>query len=339
MIAALLALFGAIVTGGATAAAAGTATGTIGMSWASAGAEQNLGVRLIAVNRRGGSSGAASVHCSTADGTAVAGRDYAVINRVITWASGDGADKDCNVTISNATPFTGQRIFYVKLSNATGAPLGTVQTVVTIYGDKDGGLVSLSAATYTASQSAGSVTITVNRGSGASGGASVNYATANGTAIAGTNYTSTHGTLSWRNHDAAPKSFVIPISAATAFAGGKTVAVALAGAQGASLGSTKSAILTINGTAAAPTTTGSATLSWTAPTLDADGSPVSNLTGYNIYYGKSPTTLTNVITVNNPASGSHVIGNLASGTWYFGIKAYNSQADESALSSIVSKTI
>jgi hypothetical protein len=339
MILALLIYFGASVTGGAAATAASTATGTIGMSWATAGAEQNLGVRLIAVNRRGGSSGAARVQCTTVNGTAVAGKDFTAINRAITWASGDGADKNCNVTISNATPFTGQKTFYVRLSSATGAPLGTAQTVVTIYGDKNGGLVSLSAATYTASQSAGSAKITVNRASGASGGASVSYATANGTAIAGSNYTSTHGTLSWGNGDASPKSFVIPISKATTFTGSKTVAIALAGAEGASLGSTKSAMVTINGTAAAPTTSGSATVSWTAPTLNADGSPVTDLTGYNIYYGKSPTTLTSVIAVNSPASGSHVIANLASGTWYFGVKAYNSQADESALSSIVSKTM
>ena len=117
----------------------------------------------------------------------------------------------------------------MRLSYAKGAPLGASQTLVVIYGDKDGGLVSLSAATYTASQSAGSVTITVNRTNGASGGASVSYATANGTAIAGTNYTSTHGGLRLgRCGNSSPKSFVIPINKTTAFTGGKTVAIALA---------------------------------------------------------------------------------------------------------------
>jgi hypothetical protein len=133
---------------------------------------------------------------------------------------------------------------------------------------------------------------------------------------------------------------VIPISTATSFTGSKTVAVALAGAEGANMGSTKSAIVTITGAASTPApATGSATVSWTAPTHNMDGSPVTDLTGYNIYYGKSPTALTSVVAVNNPASGSYTISKLASGTWYFGVRAYNGQADESALSSIVSKTM
>jgi len=250
----LLVCFGISLTGSAAFAAV-AATGTISMSWGTVGAEQNLGVRAIAVNRRGGASGAASVRCTTVNGTAVAGTDFTAINKVLTWASGDGADQDCNVTISDAAPFTGQKTFFIRLSDASGAPLGQSQTTVTIYGNKGGGLVSLSAATYTSTQKAGSVTITVNRTVGGSGGASVSYATANGTAAAGANYTAVHGSLSWGNNDTAPKSFVIPISTATSFTGSKTVAVALAGAQGANLGSTKSAIVTINGSAAVPTAT------------------------------------------------------------------------------------
>src|SRR5258708_5432235 len=203
-----LVFFGASLGSGAAARAA---TGTLGMSWATAGAEQNLGVRLIAVNRRGGASGAASVLCTTVNNTAVAGKDFTAVNRVVTWASGNAADKWCNVTISNATPFTGQKTFYVKLSSPTGAPLGVSSTQVTIYGDKGGGLVSLSAATYTAAQSAGSVKITVNRTGGSSGGASVEYPTANSTPIAGTKYTS-HTRTGRRGHgDAPPQDFATPL--------------------------------------------------------------------------------------------------------------------------------
>jgi hypothetical protein len=324
--------------GAAAGALAATSTGTIGMPWPSAGAEQNLGVRSIPVGRRGGSSGAASVVCTTVNGSAVAGRDFTAVNHVISWASGDGADKNCGVTISNVTPFTGMRAFYVRLSKATGAKLGTSQTLVVIYGDKDSGLVLLSASAYTATQKAGSVTITVDRTNGASGPASVSYATANGSAVAGSNYTSVGGTISWKNGDSSPKTFAIPLST-KAFSGSKTIAVALAGAEGANLGSTKSAIVTITGSAAAPSATGSAALSWTAPTQNTDGTPVTDLTGYNIYYGKSPSALTSVISVSGPSSHTYNIGNLASGTWYFGVRAYNGQAEESSMSTVVSKGI
>ena len=110
------------------------------MSWGSVFAEQNLGARAIAVNRRGGSGGAASVRCTTVNGTAVAGTDFTAIDKVVTWANGDMADKSCAATISDATPFTGRKTFYVRLSSASGAPLGTQsQTAVTIYGNKDAG--------------------------------------------------------------------------------------------------------------------------------------------------------------------------------------------------------
>jgi len=187
-----LIFFGATLSGGAVANAAVTSAGTISMYSATAGTVQNLGVKRIAVNRLGGSLGAAGVRCSTANNTAVAGKDYTAISRVITWASGDATEKWCDVAISDATPFTGQKTFYVKLSGPTGAPLGTYTTTkVTIYGNYGAGLVSLSAPTYTVAQNAGSVTISVNRYGGSAGMASLNYATANSTAIAGTDYTST----------------------------------------------------------------------------------------------------------------------------------------------------
>jgi hypothetical protein len=336
-----LSFFGATLSGGSAANAAGTSAGTISMPSATAGTVQNLGVKRIAVNRLGGSLGAASVHCSTANDTAVAGKDYTAVSDVITWASGDATGKWCNVPISDATPFTGDKTFYVKLSNPTGAPLGTYATTkVTIYGNKGAGLVSLSAATYTVAQNAGSVTITVNRTNGWAGAACVNYATANSTATAGTNYTSERGQLSWSNGDITPKKIVIPISKAALFTGTKKFAIAIAWAENVSLGTTTSAIVTIDGGAATTsTTTGTATLSWTAPTLYTNGTPITDLAGYNLYYGTSSTTMTKVIAINNPAASSYTISSLASGTWYFAIRAYDVQAVESELSTIVSKTI
>ena len=91
--------------------------------------------------------------------------------------------------------------------------------------------------------------------------------------------------------------------------------------------------------AAGPAIAGTATLSWTAPTVDTNGEPITELAGYNIYYGKTPTTMTSVIAVNSPASGSYTISNLAAGTWYFAVASYNTQAMVSPHSATVSKTI
>ncbi len=88
-----------------------------------------------------------------------------------------------------------------------------------------------------------------------------------------------------------------------------------------------------------PPVTGSATLTWTAPTQNTDGSALTNLAGYKILYGTSPSALTSVITLNNPGLTTYVIDNLPAGTWYFGMRAVNSQGVESATTSLVSKTI
>jgi hypothetical protein len=86
-------------------------------------------------------------------------------------------------------------------------------------------------------------------------------------------------------------------------------------------------------------TTGSAKLTWTAPTTNTNGSGLTNLAGYHIYYGNSPSAMTNVITVANPATTSYTVSNLASGNWYFAVNAYTTSGLESALSNTGSKSI
>ena len=86
-------------------------------------------------------------------------------------------------------------------------------------------------------------------------------------------------------------------------------------------------------------TTGSASLSWTPPTRNTDGSTLTNLAGYRITYGTSATALSSTITVSNPGISSYVVDNLASGTWYFALKAYTSSGSESATSTVGSKRI
>jgi hypothetical protein len=339
MIAALLISSVVSLSLDAAANAASTA-GTLAFSSAANGAVQNLGVKLIGVTRSGGSSGAASVVCKTVNGTATSGTSYTAVSETLNWASGDSAVKYCHVQISDATPFSGQKAFAMQLSGAAGAAVGTpASTTVTIYGNAAVGRLELTAPTFSVAQNAGSLTISIDRTGGASGWAAVAFATANGTAVAGTDYTSERGAVSWQNGDMSPKTFTIPINNSKPFTGTKTLAVAIASAQGALMGSSNtSAVVTIAGDAAG-TTTGTATLSWTAPTVDTNGEPVTDLAGYNIYYGKSPTTMTSVIAVNSPASGSYVVKNLAAGTWYFAVAAYNTQAMVSPLTAVASKTI
>lgn len=84
---------------------------------------------------------------------------------------------------------------------------------------------------------------------------------------------------------------------------------------------------------------GSATLSWTPPTLNEDGTPITNLRGYRIYYGTSSANLGTVLDIPNAGIATAVVENLSAGTWYFAVKAYNTLNVESSLSNIASKTI
>jgi hypothetical protein len=84
---------------------------------------------------------------------------------------------------------------------------------------------------------------------------------------------------------------------------------------------------------------GRAALSWTPPTENTDGSALSNLAGYRVYYGASAGALTQKVDINNAGLTAYVLENLPAGTTYFAVVAINSAGVESALSGVGSKTI
>lgn len=81
--------------------------------------------------------------------------------------------------------------------------------------------------------------------------------------------------------------------------------------------------------------TATATLSWTAPALNTNGTAATDLAGYHIYYGSKPTALNQVVSVDGAGAVSYTINNLAAGTWYFAIAAFNAEKVESSLSAVV----
>lgn len=87
------------------------------------------------------------------------------------------------------------------------------------------------------------------------------------------------------------------------------------------------------------TAVGSATLSWTPPTQKTDGSPLTDLAGYKIYWGTSKGNYTHSATLSNPGLTSYVIDQLTPATWYFVATAFDSSGVESSFSNAASKTI
>jgi hypothetical protein len=93
----------------------------------------------------------------------------------------------------------------------------------------------------------------------------------------------------------------------------------------------------------ATTFAGSAVLTWTPPTTNTDGTPITNLQGYKVYYG---TTMggayPNSLTIANPSATTTTITGLASGDWYFVATAYKTAVSgglESVYSNEVKKSV
>ena len=92
------------------------------------------------------------------------------------------------------------------------------------------------------------------------------------------------------------------------------------------------------------TSTFSATLSWNAPTTDANEAALTDLAGFKVYYGKSAgdftaplTILSNSTTVSKDTL-TYTLNDLTSGTYCFAVTALDLTGNESVMSSIVSKT-
>jgi hypothetical protein len=146
----------------------------------------------------------------------------------------------------------------------------------------------------------------------------------------------------------AKSGFLSSVGAATALA----VAVLLAGCGGdgsADSASSPAAAQSSGSTVASDPaagsalpgpTTSSATLNWAAPTTNTNGSALTNLGGYKIYYGTSSNQLTSTVTINNPGQLIYVIDGLRIGTtYYFTIAAVTTGGVESVDSAIVSAQI
>lgn len=84
---------------------------------------------------------------------------------------------------------------------------------------------------------------------------------------------------------------------------------------------------------------GVASLSWTAPTTNADGSPLLDLQGYVIYYGTQSGQYPNSVAVDNAGLNTFVVTNLAPGTYFFAVVAVDADGNQSDFSNEVQAAV
>lgn len=85
--------------------------------------------------------------------------------------------------------------------------------------------------------------------------------------------------------------------------------------------------------------TGGFSLSWTAPVIRSDGSPISlaEIDGYRVYYGSTQGNYPDSVDVSDGTATSATISNIPVGEYYIVMTTYDSDGRESSQSGVVSK--
>jgi|GEM_PF-2567227 len=162
---------------------------------------------------RTGSVGAISVDYATADDSAIAGQDYTMANGTIEWADGENGPKTFTVPVLNNDTPEAARTFSVAISNpmpSEDVVLGNIQSADITIADDDS-LITMDTAEVTVAEDAGMVTVSATRSGTALGDAAVTVSTADGSAVAPGDYTTTTSTLSWADGETGSRSVTIPI--------------------------------------------------------------------------------------------------------------------------------
>ncbi|WP_428312723.1 Calx-beta domain-containing protein [Hydrocarboniphaga sp.] len=224
--------------------------GTLKLSDSAFTVDEAAGVLSINVLRSDGSDGAVSVDYSSADGAAVSPGDYTAVGGTLTWADGDSTPKIIDVPIVDDSDYeTTPETLTVTLAKVSGgATLGAPDTATVTIRDNEvrPGSLQFDAAAYRAAENSGALQITVNRVGGTDNAISVHYATEQGTAISGSDYRSSSGTLQWAAGDATSRLLTVQLIDDGAFEGDETFGIVLTDATGgASLGGPATATVTI----------------------------------------------------------------------------------------------
>ncbi|MDB5335920.1 MAG: hypothetical protein JWN70_1539 [Planctomycetaceae bacterium] len=212
------------------------------------------GTATITVTRTGSLAAAATVLYSTSNGTATAPADYTAVSQILNFAIGQ-ASASFTIAIQNDALVEGNETLNLTLSNpSNGLSLGTRSTAtLTILDDDSPGdpgpgdpppgpnEIYLEYATYYTAENYGWANVIVTR-TNTVGAMSIDYATANGTATDGSDYTGTSGTLHFADGELF-ETFPVYITDDTLDENTETILVSISNPVGATLGSQHSAVI------------------------------------------------------------------------------------------------
>jgi hemoglobin-like flavoprotein len=182
------------------------------------------------------SSRTVNVDYLTTDGTALAGGDYQAASGTLTFAPGE-TTKSFSVMVNGDAQDEPTETFVVNLSNPSNATIAKGQSTGTIVNDDSATAptIEFSQAAYGAAEQLGTINVTVTRSGDVSSGASVDYATADGSAAQKSDFEYTAGTLNF-NPGEVSKIFVVLLNQDSYSEGPESFNLVLSNPAGAALG-------------------------------------------------------------------------------------------------------
>jgi hypothetical protein len=186
-----------------------------------------------------------TVGYATKPGLATSPADYQEKSGQLIFNPGENS-KTVSVPVFGDTIVEGDEMFFLNLESiSAGYTVKSVGEGLIV--DDDGSTkFQFSSAAYSANEGSGSVTITVKRTADTKPAVSVDYATSDGTAKAGSDYTAAAGTLNFAAGETS-KTFTVNITGDSQVEGDETLNLKLSNASaGAFLGGPSAAVLTIN---------------------------------------------------------------------------------------------
>jgi len=200
-------------------------------------------------------AGGVTFDYATADGTATAGSDFTTATGSTSIGSGSSSTT-ITVPVSGDTAFEGDETFFLNITNVVGANVTDGQGLGTIQNDDNQPSMSINDVSQNEGNSGSSnMTFTVSLTNPSGSNVTVDYATGDLSATAGSDYTTTTGTLTFTPGQTS-RTIDVPITGDTTFEGNESFTVSLTNlSAGASLSDAQGVGAILNDDAAPPTVT------------------------------------------------------------------------------------
>ena len=228
------------------------ATGTPNVSAGDVVVDEAAGTATVVITLDKPATGTVTVDYATQAATAVAGDDYTATSGTVSFAAGETV-KTITVLITNDGTAEGREVLALALTGASGATIADPRAHIVIQANDVTAVASptVNVQGSTMVEGQGYVDFIVTLSAPGSGAVSVHYATANGTASAGTDYIAVIGTLTFAPGETSKLVRVIAGDDAVVD-GGKSFNLGLSNVSGGSLGVTTASGILIDNESPAP---------------------------------------------------------------------------------------